>query len=143
MPQAAMRSAFGAKHTQDSNSERHPKIQIIELARTASGIRSGLYRRAGVGVTDPGSSHHSDFTNDFAGKYLWNHGGVGRGCGVGRGRGVALGVAVGVTLGVAVGVTLGVTVGVTLGVTVGVTLGVAVGVGVGVPPGQIPWTLIT
>jgi hypothetical protein len=33
----------------------------------ANGMRSGIHGRAGVGVTDSGSSHHSDFTNDFAG----------------------------------------------------------------------------
>jgi hypothetical protein len=53
MPRAAMRSAFGAKHTQDSSSKRHPKIQIIELARTANGMRSGLYGRAGVVLPTP------------------------------------------------------------------------------------------
>lgn len=36
------------------------------MARTASGMRSGLHGRAGVGVTDPGCNHHSDFTNDFS-----------------------------------------------------------------------------
>ena len=101
-------------------------------------MRSGVHGRAGIGVTDSGSSHHSDCTNDSGEvvpasvKFLCH----GRGCGVGRGRGVGVGLP-GVPEGVGVGLTPGVPEG------VGLTPGVPVGEGVGVTPGQLPSTLYT
>ena len=82
-------------------------------------------------LPDPGSSHHSDFTNDFAGNcQLATNIPQGRGWGVGRGLGVGVG-------------RIGVPVGVADGVTLGVTVALAVGVGVGLPAGQVPLTLNT
>ena len=92
-----------------------------ELAGDREGMRAGVHGKAGVGVTDSGSSHHSDCTND-SGEVVRAFLCHGRGCGVGRGRGVGVGRP---------------------GVPVGEGVGLTPGVGVGVTPGQVPFTLNT
>jgi len=110
-------------------------MSAVNWPGIARGMRAGVHGKAGVGVTDSGSSHHSDCTND-SGEVVRAFLCHGRGCGVGRGRGVGVGRP-GVPVGEGVGVTPGVPVG------VGLTPGVDVGEGVGVTPGQVPLMLNT
>jgi hypothetical protein len=116
-----------------AKSTRLCRLTFQRRTRLRSAISATATVVAGVPPANMGgfATDTAEFVGNADPLFAFSHGGVERGCGVGRGLGVTLGVAVGLADGV------GVTVGVGGGVVVAV--GVAVGVGVGVGPVPTIW----